>query len=259
MTKANPWAIRAWRPSDLTVGPCAWWSTALSNTPDEIQDKPSLVAVHPDHDAEHLNELAPLLASLREQTEDRMQGTAPWPVMLGLHEPSFARRLPELVRRDLEALALPRIEVLTLWIEDPQDLKSGGLLQTMFAMRDEGLVRYIGIACEDALVAEWVVMNTAARVIAMPHHLTDQSARHRALDTAEEHGYVCLATGPHTATPEAMRFALGSSDLALPVLDAPPPPNVTPMDPQQIESCWSDFQAKHPSPPPLPRGRPPGA
>jgi hypothetical protein len=233
-----------------------------------LAGRPSLVVIDPDSDPQSLTAYQPVLSRLRLRL--RSDGAQrpdpqdiPWPVLVGLREPDFVRRLPGRVKDRLEALSLPRVEVLALWIEDPQDLKGGGLLQALFDLRDTGVTRYIGLVCRDAPAAEWLAMNSAVRVLGVPFHLSDQSARYRALPTAAEHGMACLALGRAAATTaegdeQAIRHALGDSARALPVLDAPIPAGLQPMTGQELDQCWETYRASHDEPPPLPRGRPPG-
>ena len=262
MTASADWPQHTWQPTDLIVGPSAWWATMVLDSEEKyLQAHPSLIMIGPDDDldAPNLTRLASTLTWLRNgPTQDTRVATR-WPVMLGLREPPFVRQLGDLVRKRIDALSLERVEVLTLWIDEIQDLKTGGLLQTLYEIREQGLARYIGLACQEARGAEWIAINTAVRVLVLPYHLFDQTARYRALAAACDHGMACLALGPHTEHLDSARFAVGQSRSALPVMDGPLPADLKPMDEREIERCWLDYQAEHEEPQPLPRSKPPAS
>lgn len=247
-----PWPLHRLEPLDITVGPCAWQATMLAGPhADFVRRRPSLIVVGPDEDDEMLRAVAPQLAGR--------------PVMLAIREPSFARRLGDLIRAKLQCLALPRVEILTLWVDQIMDLKGGSMLQTLQACRERGLARNIGLALRDSRDAEWAATHTSVRLVALPYHLADQSARYRALETIEQYGMAALALGPagddrlRPAAEEesSLRFALVESRRALPLLDRPIPAELAPMDAAEVERRWQDFRAAHEAPTPLPRGSPP--
>ncbi len=257
------WPLRAWDPIDVTVGLFAWWGSALIHEGEAVQDRPSLVVVEPDLDTPRLAQLGQTLSKVRGH-RDAAAGHAPrWPVMVGLRQPPFARWLPKNVRDRIETLGLgggrggSGVDVLALWVEQPQDLKAGAMLQTMFDLRHEGLTRHIGLVCEDPRGAEWLAMNTAARVVGFTYHLADQAAGYRAISAAADHGMACLAIGVDDRDDQAVRFAMGQSAHALPVLGTAPRAGLRPMTHEETRESWQGYRATHDAPPPLPRGRPP--
>src|SRR5262249_49827605 len=143
------------------------------------------------------------------------------PVLLNLREPPFARRLPEAIAARLAALGRPRVDILALWVEDVADLKGGVMLQMLRRLREQGVVGHIGLGHADIRNVEWLALHPPARALVMPFSLAEQDARFRAIGKAEEYGMARIAAAPPGIDVDAMRFALGAHDLALPVLDVP--------------------------------------
>ncbi|MBI1337949.1 MAG: hypothetical protein GC164_13450 [Phycisphaera sp.] len=198
-------------------------------------------------------------------SEDLLMQTAPritrMPVMLCVGEPAFARRLRGDIEQRLSSLGRSHVDILTLQVTDPAELKSGGALQTLFDLRSAGIAEHLGLYCGDVRGAEWLALNTAVRVIATPYNLLDQSADYRMIDAAHEHGHAVIALSlegkqPHD-TSEAVAFALATRHRALPVLDATPDHNSQPMDDDTLRQARETYRRAHPAPDPLPRSKPP--
>jgi hypothetical protein len=221
-------------------GRCAWRITMLPEHRAYLLDHPGLLVAWPEDGDD-------LLAAARELPD--------LPVMLCVAEPTFARQLSAELESRLAALGRPTIEVLTLQVKDPAELKSGGLLQTLFAMREAGRVRHIGLATHDVLAAEWLALNTAARVLQLPWSQADQSARYRAVPAAIDYGMTCIALQP--TAPRDTPYALAAGSLVHPLLDRPIDADTTPLTAEAMEESWRDYQQTHAPPPPLPRSRPP--
>ncbi|MEX0744339.1 MAG: hypothetical protein WD118_01950, partial [Phycisphaeraceae bacterium] len=237
------WTTRLLAPTDISVGPCAWRITMLAGEhADYVHAHPSLIVAAPDDDDAVLAAAAPRLAAL--------------PVLLGVAEPTFARRFAGQIEQRMQALGRSRVEALVLHVDDPQELKSGGLLQTMFNLRQAGVVDQLGLASGDPLAVEWLAVNTAVRLLGVPYGMNDQAVRYRALAQATAYGMAAVALG---APPDeaATRFALAESRRVLPVLDRPLPADLEPMSDDEVAAAWDAYRTEHDEPAPLPRGRPP--
>lgn len=239
------WQTRKLQHTDIDVGPCAWRLPMLAGEDrDYVLAHPSLIVVDPTDRDELLQQVGPASADL--------------PIMLGIQEPAFARHLRDLITRRMELLGRDTLDALVLHVDDPAEIKSGGMLQTMFDLRDQGIVASLGLAHPDANVAEWLSMNAAVRLVGVAYGLADQSADHRAIKSIASYGMSAFALDGPQDDP-AIRFALARTDRILPVLDRPVPAGLTPMTSEQASQAWEAYAAEHPCPPPLPRGRPPMA
>lgn len=238
-----PWTQRTWPHTDITVGPCAWRLPMLAG-PDRgyVRSHPSLIVIDPADDDGLLKQAGQHLGAL--------------PVLLGVAEPAFARQLQAAIAHRLDGLERQRVDALVLHVEDPAEIKSGGLLQTLFALRDAGVIGCVGLAHPGADVAEWLSMNTAVRLLGVNYSLDNLSARHRALLSASEYGMSAYALNC-PRDDRAVRFVLAQSGRILPVLDRPIPAGLTAMPPDEAEAIWLNDQRKNPPPPPLKRGMPP--
>lgn len=225
---------------EVRVGPCAWRVTLLPDQVQHVRERPSLIVISPDDPLPALAAAAPHLGDL--------------PVMLVVNEPVFARQFAAAIEDRMTALERERVEILCLRVEDPAELKSGSLLQTLYALREEGRAGNLGLSTTDVRSAEWLAMHTAVRVLQLPWSEADQSARHRALPAAREHGMTCI--GMEAPAADAA-FLLAAAEWVLPVLDSPLPEVVAPWSPQLVEESWVRYQREHPPPPPLPRSHPP--
>ncbi len=253
----DAWPRRQWAGSSIHVGPCAWSASVLLG-PDagSVRTHPSLIVIDPDTDSDTLQMIAPQLVELRGDGPSAPSAVQ-CPVALGVAEPAFARRLPDLVRDRIAALQISSADLLVLWVEDPADLKGGALMQSLHDLRERGEIGEIGLGHTNPLAIEWMAINTAARFLVFPYNLSEQSAAYRAIQAAHDHSMGCLALqGSEPSGVEAVRFALGRADDVLPVM-AGVPDGLTPMTAQQLAVCWADYQATHPPPPSLKRGLPP--
>lgn len=237
------WTIGQLGATGIEVGPCAWHVSMLTGEhADYVHAHPSLVVAWGSDDEGVLRKAGPHIGNL--------------PVLLGVREPSFARRLPGAIEARLDALGRDHVDILMLHADDPQELKGGGMLQTMFHLRQQGKVAHLGLAHEDIRAVEWIAANAAVRVLAARYSLADQAGRYRALPAADEYGMATLSlTSPENDAD--LRFALAQRELALPVLDRPLPEQITPMDEQAVEAAWAKYQSEHEPPERLMRGRPP--
>ena len=104
-----------------------------------------------------------------------------------------------------------------MWCDEAVDLKGGHMPATLHALRDAGTIQAYGLAHDDPLAIEWIVQNIGARIALTRYDLHEQTARYRALPTAEEYGYLCMTM---LARPDetSLRFALAESARALPIL-----------------------------------------
>lgn len=257
---APPWQTWTWTPTDLRVGRCAWQASLLAG-PQAVYtaDHPSLIVID-DDDEPLLKAIAPPLRSMRATCASHNglpNAPAFPPVLLEVREPRFARTLPALVQKQMDAIELTSVEVLSMRINEPEDLKGGSTLQTLFQLRDQGVARHIGLACHDARQAEWIARHTAVRVLTLPYHLEDQSACFRALDAAKEHGMACLAVGVSPEHAPSIRFALGATAQALPLFSQPPPTGLVPMSRDEVRQHWDQYCLAHKAPATLTRGHPP--
>lgn len=241
----NGWTQRKLNHTDIRVGPCAWRLPMLTgNDRDYVRAHPSLIVVNPTDSDEILRNAGPHATGM--------------PVLLAIKEPAFARQLRDSILQRLNALGLDRVDALVLHVQDPAEIKSGGLLQTMFELRDSGTVGCLGLAHPDSTVAEWLSLNAATRLLGLTYSLHDQSAAYRAIPSAQEYGMSAFdLTCPDDD--EAIRFALAQSNQVLPVLDRPIPTGLTPMNNDQAAEAWQTYSQNHPPPEPLKRGRPPMA
>lgn len=257
---ATPWTQHTFAPIDISVGPWAWHVGAFADAATRGETlPPSLVVAGPDDSANVLAAAAPHLHGA--------------PIMLIMREPRFARRFEEDVKSRMASLGVERLAVLAVWSRDPADLKSGGVMQRMAALRERDAVAHLGIVHTDVRQAEWIASHTNVRVLGMPYGLTDQSARYRAIATAHEYGMACVALPPQSAASDddeaptmklaqpndtdALRFAVGEGIRALPILDRPPDTSFTPMSGDELDARWKTWQASHSAPAPLPRSLPP--
>lgn len=256
----NEWTQREFAPTDISVGPWAWHVGAIADAASRGETlPPSLIVAGPDDSASVLAAAAPHLHGA--------------PIMLIMREPRFARQFDDDLKSRLASLGVDRLAVLALWSHDPADLKSGGVMQRMAALRERGVVSHLGLVHTDVRQAEWIASHTNVRVLGMPYGLADQSARYRAIAAAHEYGMACVAMPPQPATngddapptlrlaqpqeADALRFAAGEGARALPILDRPPNAAFTPMTGDEVEARWQSWQSSHAAPAPLPRSLPP--
>lgn len=239
------WPQRTLPHTEITVGPCAWRLPMLVGlNRDYVRSHPSLIVTGPPDDD-----------AVLEQAAQHVDGL---PLLLGICEPTFTRQLEAAITSRLDRLHKQRVDAVVLHVDDPSEIKSGGMLQTLFAMRDAGVIGCVGLAHPDAAVAEWLSMNAAVRLLGVKYSLDGLAARHRALPSAEEYGMSAYAlSSPHGD--RAMRFALAECHRVLPVLDRPIPAGLMAMSADEVEAVWRADQQKTPPPPPLKRGMPPMA
>jgi hypothetical protein len=237
------WTSRKLDHTHIDVGPCAWRLPMLAGPErDYVKTHPSLIVVDPsDGDG------------LLEQAGPHTDGL---PVLLGIAEPAFARQLESAVMQRLSLMSRDSIDALVLHVQDPAEIKSGGMLQTMFSLRDRGVVGCLGLAHADPNVAEWLSINAAVRLLGVSYSLEDPSARHRALPSAAEYGMSAFSLRC-PMDDSGLRFALAEARRVLPVMDRPIPTEVTPMPSDQADRAWDDYRQGHPPPPALERGKPP--
>ena len=245
MTPPLPWTKRIWPNTNIPVGPCAWRAKMLvGEHVDYIQTHPSLIVVDPSDDV-----------ALLERAGKRLKNL---PILLGFSEPAFARQLEGHVMQRIASLGLERVDALVLHVDDPAEVKSGGMLQTLFALRDRGLAGTLGLAHSDARAVEWLAMNSAVRLMGVNYALAEQAVRHRALEQIQAYGMSAYAlTSPAANDIEALRFGLSEASSVLPVLDQPIPAGLTPMSRDAFDQAWQRFQQSAPPPKPLERGKPP--
>jgi hypothetical protein len=239
----NDWTIRKLEHTDIDVGVCAWRLPMLAGPDrDYVKAYPSLIVVDPTDSDELLQQAGPHTAGL--------------PVLLGISEPAFARQLEATVMQRLELMGRNRVDALVLHVDDPSEIKSGGMLQTMFGLRERGVVGCLGLAHPDANVAEWLTINSAVRLLGTNYALGGQSARHRAISSASEYGMSTFAL-ECPSDDQSVRFALAETGRVLPVMDRPIPAGLMPMSAQEVALMWQQYGEEHPPPPPLQRGKPP--
>ena len=244
------WPLRPLAQIQTLVGPCAWRASMLPAHFDYLRGHPSLLVTHPDDSPELLSSLAPMIAS--------------FPVMLSIREPRFSRRIPDAITQRLDALKLPAVEIVALFVEDPADLKSGATFQYLYELRDRGVFKHIALAHPDIRMVEWLTLHTPAPVIVMPYHLADQGARHRALASAFDNGMIPVGVGSSwfsgpaaDMSMESIRFGLAESARVLPVMETPIPGGAAPMSLDEVEESWQLYSSANPVPAPLPRSLPP--
>ncbi len=243
MSELIDWTTRKLANCEITVGLCAWRLSMLAGEDAEyVKSHPSLIVVDPaDEDA--------LLASVGRESGDL-------PVLLGIAEPAFSRQLEGEILRRMALLGRQRVDALVLHVEDPAEVKSGGMLQTLFTLREKAVTGVLGLAHPDGRAAEWLSQNAAVRLLGVNYSLEDQSAAFRTLDSAREYGMdtfglVC----PESV--EAIRFALAEHERMLAVLDRPIPAGLEPMTEKEREQAWNNYKLSHSEPAKLPRGLPP--
>lgn len=243
MSVTTDWTIRTLPHTDITVGPCAWRLSMLAGEDaDCVKSHPSLIVVSPD-------DVDNLLESAGCEAKDL-------PILLGVAEPLFARQLEGEITRRMKLLGRDRLDALVLHVDDPAEIKSGGMLQTMFTLRERGVVGCVGLAHRDPRAVEWLAQHTSVRLLGVSYSLTDQSTAYRALPAASEYGMSAYAL----ECPEddgAIRYALAQTERVLPVLDRPIPADFMTMAADEAEEAWSDYKQAHPPPLPLKRGLPP--
>ncbi len=239
----NLWTPRILPHTDIAVGPCAWRLPMLAGVDrDYVKTHPSLIVVDPmDADA------------LLKQAGQALEGL---PVLLGVAEPAFARQLEGKVLDRMRMLGRDRLDALVLHVDDPAEVKSGGMLQTMFTLRERGVVGSLGLAHRDPRAVEWLAQNTAVRLLGVSYALEDQATGYRALSSAAAYGMSAYALD---CPPDegATRFALAQCGYVLPVLDRRIPAGLRPLPKDEVDRAWSDYKEAHPVPPPLERGKPP--
>ncbi len=237
------WTNRKLEHTAIDVGPCAWRLPMLiGEDRHTVKTHPSLIVVDPRDTDDVLEQAGPHVDGL--------------PVLLGVTEPAFARQLEGEILRRLALLGQDRVEALVLHIDDPAEIKSGGMLQTMFALRERGVVGCLGLAHPDPIVAEWLSINAAVRLLGVNYALEDQAAGYRAISSATEYGMSVFTLGC-PQTDQAVRFALAEARRVLPVMDRPIPKGLTPMPAEEVSLAWQRYGEEHPPPPPLQRGKPP--
>ena len=97
------------------VGPAAWRATMLKPGGDGhigyVLEHPSMIVFGPDDGPSLIEEVGPLLRECPD-----------FPVMLGIHEPSLARRVVERCRHALTTMGRAKLDILMVWVESVQDL-----------------------------------------------------------------------------------------------------------------------------------------
>lgn len=259
------WRQRVFGPLDVSVGPCAWRYDIARSHPEYLAAHPSLLVTSPDATAD---ELGLVRRGIDGETEPGRVINA-MPIMLCIREPRFARRLNEQLEDRMAAVGRDRVDIVTMWVNDPADLKGGALLQQLGAWREAGRIGAIGLAHEDVRAVEWLAINAGVRVLMTIYNMADQAARYRTLPTADDYGIACVALqdGDGTArcdgadrdpiAPDAAAFALAEATRALPLFDAPLPDDIEPLSPEAVEACWDAYRRSHDEPQPLPRSVPP--
>jgi hypothetical protein len=241
----NDWTQRILPNTDIRVGPCAWRLPMLATKHrDYVKAHPSLIVVSPHDSNDLLTQAAPHTDNL--------------PILLSIAEPPFARQLQDAVTQRIQHLGRDSIDALILHLDDPAEIKSGGMLQTMFSLRDRGIVQSLGLAHPDPQVAEWLSINAAVRLLGVHYSLEHQAPGYRAITSANDYGMSTFALHCPTDDP-AVRFALAQADRVLPVMEQPIPDTLTPMSQDELDHAWQLYKNNHPPPPPLKRGRPPMA
>ncbi len=241
----SAWPVRTLWPLDIQAGPCAWRATML-RTPQglaHVREHPSLIVVEPEDDADTLQAVAVAGMGL--------------PILLRMDEPDFVRRFESQVRARLAQLGRESVEIIAVNVQDTSELKSGGLLQSLFLMREQKVLRHVGLSTQEVLAAEWMSQHTAARVLMYPFSLGQQDARYRVFPLVKELGQLSIASEVTREDGDSLAFALGAAGLVLPVRDRPLPAGWAAMTGQAVEEAWQVYQATHKAPPPLPRSRPP--
>ncbi|GAB4192284.1 MAG: hypothetical protein Kow00105_06350 [Phycisphaeraceae bacterium] len=237
------WMQKVWSHTGITVGPCAWRITMLASSDRSyVRDHPSLIVSLPDDDESTLKQAEPHIGSL--------------PVLVVIEEPPFARQLENAILDRLASLNRARVEALVLKIHDTAEIKSGSMVQTLYRLRDRGVIGCLGLAHDDANAVEWLSQNSAVRILGVDYSLKSQAIGYRALDSAQSHGMAVLSL----AIPDneqSLRFALGESDRVLPLLDRPIPSGLTPMNAEELARQHESYRQRHPEPPALKRGLPP--
>lgn len=245
MHTTTPSRTTTWGQTDIPIGRCAWDASLLADEmhAEHVEEHPSLIVVDAArHDQATMQACATRATSC--------------PMMLIEKEPVFVRHFRETILRHLDALRRSSIDVIAVHVEEPADLKAGGLMQTMMQLRDQGVVRHIGVCHGDARAAEWLVENAGARVLGTHYGLTNQHAAHRVIPKAAEYGMACIRLTP-TVNEDDLRFALMESNRVLPLCNQPIPVKITPFSQEERQSAWMTWQASHEPPLPLDRGRPP--
>ncbi len=236
------WTMRDLPMPGCAVGPCAWRGSMLLEHAAYVRTHPSLIVIGPDDGDELLEHIGGTVGQM--------------PVLLGVREPAFARQLRGLIERRLATLGRDRVSAVVMWCDEAVDLKGGHMPATLQALRDAGTIQAYGLAHDDPLAIEWIVQNVGARIAVTRYGLHEQTARYRALPTAEEYGYLCMAM-LERSDEASLRFALAESARALPILDCPLPQGFEPMSPHEVAQAWGRWRETHEEPPPLPRSRPP--
>jgi hypothetical protein len=208
-----------------------------------IEEHPSLIVIDAArHDDDVLRACAARAASC--------------PIMLIEPEPVFVRRFRETIVQHLKKMKRDRIDVIALHVEEPADLKAGGLAQIMMRLREQRIVDHIGVCHGDVRSAEWLIENSGARVLGIRYGLAEQHAAYRTIPKATEYDMACLRLNPPKDGAD-LRFALSDSARVLPLCDRPLPAGITVFSQDERETAWRHWQATHEPPPPLDRGRPP--
>lgn len=249
-----------------TIGALAWSGRLLIGPQGGFcRDHPSLVVTEPDLEPDELEQIG--------QASDAM------PKVLGLQEPTFARRLRNQILTRIDLLGGVPILGVMLWVEDVSDLKGGAMLQTLLTLREEEVMKWFGFAHHDVRSAEWLIENTGPHLIGFPFGLNAQSAAHRTLPKAHEYGVAALGL-PVSRIDDVESwwgFALGAAgrvrmvadhlprikdrltwkqqawledqkhDVALPI----------PWTAVQVDQTIQNWIESHEPPEPLPRSRPP--
>lgn len=248
---ASSWASKPWFQTDIVAGPLCWEAQIfLSPQTKPLPEKPSLICVRFSTDMAYYASLAAVLPPA-------------WPIALSIAEPQFSRTFTPMVLDRLAALNRPCADLLILNVNDPADLKAGGLPRQMQLLRELKKIKQIGLHHNDVNQIEWLASHTSARVLAFPYRLGHQLARYRATEKAAEYGMACLGVDSLLASdplPPAssldLAFRLGESDRVLPVISQPID-DLTPMDQAQTSAVWEAYKQSNPEPPKLPRSLPP--
>jgi hypothetical protein len=248
---ASSWATKPWCQTQIDTGPLAWEAEfLLSQTPDALKDKPSLVCVRYSPDLDYYTKLASAIPSH-------------WPIALSIAEPQFTRTFTPMVLDRLARLNRPSADLLILNVQDPADLKAGGLPRQMQLLRELKKIGQIGLHHTDVLQIEWLASHTTARVLAFPYRMAHQLARYRAIEKAAEYGMACLGVDSLLASDPLipastldLSLRLSQSQHVLPMI-AQPLDDITPMDEAQSAAVWEAYKQSTPEPPKLPRSLPP--
>ncbi len=194
-------------------------------------------------------------------------------LIIGVDSDDLVARRNRALTDRLESLARSSCDAAMLQDADTDSLKAGRPFHRLANLRDSGLTKLLFLDSTSAEAAEWITENTPAHAVAVPYDLSDQTARYRLFEVAQEMGTKLLARRammrkiePNASPEEAIAFRVTDPNITAAIERLPATTaelhriakvSTLALSPDQRDAWWQEYQEKVPPPPKPKRGHPP--